>query len=385
MKKYNKKILIVDDEFDIVDLLVDMIRQEFIKPDGVHTVFEATQLISRNEYDAVIVDIHLKGENGAKVIKYLLSDPLSKNAQTPIFILSGHVTEEFAGKYAETFYAVLSKPFDNDEIINLLKDATNCSESTEMVEVEEEEEEVDDQVEEEAEIELNSTEFESFEDMDDELEEDKPFDIDIVEIKEAATKVIQKVKKQPKLDSLFKKMKVCRDKDQYLKTHTSLSINIGSALARELHWGSDQTFEKIIYAAFIKDCALVKRPDLIKFKSLTEMEKLEDEFNFDDLDFVKNHPVEAQKICEEGFGIPEDVAMMVLQHHEMPDGSGFPNGITHQRITPLSSLFIIANDLADYIITKPNWKVESYVKQATNTFSGPAFRKVIQALGNINK
>ncbi len=46
--------------------------------------------------------------------------------------------------------------------------------------------------------------------------------------------------------------------------------------------------------------------------------------------------------------LPPDTDLIILQHHERPDGSGFPRGLTHTRIGTLASLFILAEDLVHH-------------------------------------
>jgi len=76
---------------------------------------------------------------------------------------------------------------------------------------------------------------------------------------------------------------------------------------------------------------------------------------------------------------------MIEQHDERPKGTGFPNVLEAKRIIPLSTVFIVANDFADYIIYQPNWKGEVYLKRLDVHFKGAHFRKVRNALKTILK
>lgn len=60
-----------------------------------------------------------------------------------------------------------------------------------------------------------------------------------------------------------------------------------------------------------------------------------------------NHPVEiAEMLREYGRDISPDVIKVIEQHHEKPDGSGYPKGLTHSHFTLLSSIFQISADVA---------------------------------------
>jgi HD-GYP domain-containing protein (c-di-GMP phosphodiesterase class II) len=56
-----------------------------------------------------------------------------------------------------------------------------------------------------------------------------------------------------------------------------------------------------------------------------------------------------------GGGIPEEVALVALQHHERIDGSGYPNGLQGHQITQLSRMAAIC-DTYDMLVTDSSTK-----------------------------
>jgi two-component system alkaline phosphatase synthesis response regulator PhoP len=85
------KILIVDDEKDIVDLLtVNLVREGFqvISTDNGENALE---LVSAKKPDLIILDLMLPGIQGFEVCRLIRSDP--ENAQLPILILSAKDAE----------------------------------------------------------------------------------------------------------------------------------------------------------------------------------------------------------------------------------------------------------------------------------------------------
>jgi hypothetical protein len=61
------------------------------------------------------------------------------------------------------------------------------------------------------------------------------------------------------------------------------------------------------------------------------------------------HPLHAAQTAQTIDVLPPDVDQIILQHHEAPDGSGFPRGLTANRIHFLAAVFIIGEDLVHFL------------------------------------
>ena len=61
------------------------------------------------------------------------------------------------------------------------------------------------------------------------------------------------------------------------------------------------------------------------------------------------HPLHASQTAQTLDVLPPDVDQIILQHHEAPDGSGYPRGLTANRIHYLAAVFIIAEDLISFL------------------------------------
>lgn len=112
-------------------------------------------------------------------------------------------------------------------------------------------------------------------------------------------------------------------------------------LMGDLTWANDQKFEKILYAAFFHDFFL--EPELTQYHVVDQLfNKLPTQKKL----LIKDHPLEVYNFLEDNSYIPADVGQICLQHHERPDGSGFPKRLDALHIAPLSALFILAEELA---------------------------------------
>ena len=113
-----ERILIVDDEKNIVSSLTSILSDEgyevSIAGDGV----EALELIQKDPPDLVILDIWLPGMDGIEVLKTLKS----YNLGVEVLIMSGHGTIDTAIKAtklgAQDF---IEKPFPSIALLNLFR------------------------------------------------------------------------------------------------------------------------------------------------------------------------------------------------------------------------------------------------------------------------
>ena len=64
MFKHPRPILIVDDDVELVTLLVDYLQLEGFAPVAAHNGTEALELLSRQEFEIVVLDVMMPGMSG---------------------------------------------------------------------------------------------------------------------------------------------------------------------------------------------------------------------------------------------------------------------------------------------------------------------------------
>ena len=107
-------------------------------------------------------------------------------------------------------------------------------------------------------------------------------------------------------------------------------------------------------------------------------------YNSDTIKLIKEHPKNASDIVSMFSDIPPDVDMIVMNHHERPDGKGFPLNLNHTRISPISSLFIVAHELVDFIYENEGKdKISDFLKKNEDQYSQGYFKKVFQVLKDL--
>lgn len=113
------RILIVDDEPDVLAVLARMLEAEghAVKPAG--SAEEGLELLGAGSYDLVVMDIDLPRMTGFEAIQRF-----SERSAAPILLMSGHADESFR-EDAKALGArgLLGKPFDSDELMKSVREA----------------------------------------------------------------------------------------------------------------------------------------------------------------------------------------------------------------------------------------------------------------------
>ena len=117
MFKHPRPILIVDDDVELVTLLVDYLQLEGFAPVAAHNGTEALELLSRQEFEIVVLDVMMPGMSGVEVLKRI-----REKSQLPVLMLTakGEVNDRIHGlEMGADDYVV--KPFDAKEVVARVK------------------------------------------------------------------------------------------------------------------------------------------------------------------------------------------------------------------------------------------------------------------------
>ncbi len=102
-----KRILVVDDETKILELLAEFLESSGFEVDAASSGAKAIRLIAADSYDAVVSDIWMQGVSGADVLKALSEYQPDCEA----IVVSAYVTDAMRQKMtALGAYAVMDKP-----------------------------------------------------------------------------------------------------------------------------------------------------------------------------------------------------------------------------------------------------------------------------------
>lgn len=112
------KILVVDDEAAIRDLLVAVLEDEGYVAFGAGTGVDALALVPTERPDLVLLDMMMPKMDGRETLRRLRQLPESQ--VTPVIIMSAAITAERAGDGGAAF---LAKPFDLGALLDAVERA----------------------------------------------------------------------------------------------------------------------------------------------------------------------------------------------------------------------------------------------------------------------
>ena len=108
------KILIVDDEEVLQDVLISLVRREGWEPLSAHSGEEALRLLEHQEVALVLLDLMLPGMSGMEVMKQIHA----KNPDQVVVIITAYSSIEGAIQaMRDGAFHYISKPFKNEEVL----------------------------------------------------------------------------------------------------------------------------------------------------------------------------------------------------------------------------------------------------------------------------
>ena len=162
--------------------------------------------------------------------------------------------------------------------------------------------------------------------------------------------------------------------EEYMKC--VLTTFVMSLIIDKFPWKSDMVKEKGALASLLCDMVLLKDD----FELIKEWEK---NGGTELPDRIRSHPAEvAENLRVKRNIIPPETITIVEQHHELPDGKGFPFGITANRFNQLSCIFIVSQRFIEELF-EADFDFEKrfeIIKKLQTKYASKSFDKALDAL-----
>jgi len=115
-----RRIFIVDDEPDIVELVTYNLAKEGFEVDSSFDGEEALNRIRKEEFDLIILDLMLPGMQGMEICRILRNDPRTKNIPIIMLTAKGEEVDKILGlEMGADDY--MTKPFSPRELLARVK------------------------------------------------------------------------------------------------------------------------------------------------------------------------------------------------------------------------------------------------------------------------
>lgn len=307
-----EKILVIDDE-----LMPRYAIQQVLK--GKYTVLtaaggkEGLDLMAQNPVDLVVLDLRMPDMDGITVLKEIKK----RYSDTEVILLTAYAGVESA-RSAVRLGALdyLSKPFDKDEVINVVERGLKKRRDLKRTRLEHE---------------------------------------NLLRTKESLTNEIETTRQNLMLyyEGTIKALIYAIDaKDHYTFNHSEHVAKLSSVIADELGFSKIRK-DKLQHAAIMHDIGKIGVNEQILRKEGLLNKKEHDE--------MRKHPEIGARIVN---AVPflEDTVEVILYHHERFDGTGYPEGLRGDKI-PLTARIVAIADTVDAMMRdRPYRKALSHSK-----------------------
>lgn len=119
-------ILLVDDEYDLREMIKTAFSQGPIKITTATDGLQAEDILKSSRFNAIVTDLNMPRMNGEDLCRVVRASRLNKD--TPIIIISGQIEKEQLEKLAALGVRhFLTKPFKIKQLIEML---TTCLKKT---------------------------------------------------------------------------------------------------------------------------------------------------------------------------------------------------------------------------------------------------------------
>jgi len=332
------RILIVDDEVEITEILADLLSEDYecLKAGSAE---QALVLLGQSEFQLVISDITMPGMSGLEMIPH--AKDLSP--ETVVVMISGMQTVESAiGALRLGAFDYLMKPFDLRQVEAVVKRAL---EHHDLVAAKQ-----------------------RYENHLEELVEQRTAELDrALNSLEGAYR------------STLKALTAALEtRDSETHGHSERVVSYSLRLGREYGLNSEQ-MKSLEFGALLHDIGKIGVPDSILRKpaKLTEEEWVR----------MREHPLHGQQILR-GIEFLQGAARVVAQHHEKWDGTGYPLGLRGDDIDICARIFAVADAFDAITSDRVYRRGKSYeaAAQELDDWAGRQFdAKVVEAFHRVPK
>ena len=113
-------VLVVDDDDQVRRLLVTVLQREGFVVASAIDAQQALEMLDREPFDLMLLDLHMPGPADGEDLLYLLRD---RGNAVPIIVVSGWVDDELVADRPDCVQAVVKKPINIHELVRLVRDA----------------------------------------------------------------------------------------------------------------------------------------------------------------------------------------------------------------------------------------------------------------------
>jgi HD-GYP domain-containing protein (c-di-GMP phosphodiesterase class II) len=139
-----------------------------------------------------------------------------------------------------------------------------------------------------------------------------------------------------------KLLKEAAEAKNYLSSHCVMTAYLSVFILQRLNLSEPSNFRKLIISSLFHDISLTDQ-------NVSKISHVTDDMDSKTKKTVLNHMNLSCEFIEKIVKVgEEDIFNIIKQHHERPDGTGFPKGLSGKNIKPLPAIFIFAHEVVRF-------------------------------------
>lgn len=172
--------------------------------------------------------------------------------------------------------------------------------------------------------------------------------------------------------------------DNYYFDHSVAIAYLATAICKESDWTSPETLRKLVIAALFHDLSLEKIQHIAWDKLLKIDIDNSTSLNRRTKGLLLDHAKLSAELLKQNKCSLPDIEKIIEQHHERPDGSGYPKGLSHSQIFPLAAIFILAEEfVSNYFLDVDEPSAEQIMARLAPIYAEGNFSKAFTALEKV--
>jgi putative two-component system response regulator len=285
------KILVIDDEQIIRNLIQDVLNDEGHTVEVAATGKEGIELAKKEDYELIFLDIRLPDMDGMAVLHQIKG--IRPQAKSIIITAYPSLSTSQEALRAGAF-DYIAKPFSIEDLVHCAKRAIEFKELSRA----------------------NERLLKQLQEQNIALEskiQDRTEDL----------KQVYEQRQEDYLNTLKALCEAVEAKDSYTNSHSKKVALYSILIADEMRL-SAQEKEILLEACQLHDLGKIGIPD--------EILKKPDKLSKEEFEIVKTHPMKAVNILTPLTFLRKGVIDIIRQHHERYDGKGYPEGLQREQI-----------------------------------------------------
>ena len=187
------------------------------------------------------------------------------------------------------------------------------------------------------------------------------------------------LKKNKDLSSIIEKI---LSGDSYPSQLATLTSYFSISTAKEMGINKEEQHINFGMASILQDSSLINESlaqitDLNskEFKALSEV----------DQQLVMNHSISSKELLEQNGSYPPELLQFIAEHHERPEGKGFPAKLNHLKLSVGSCILILSHEYCHQALIHKNnpEKLNEAVTNIKENFAKGNFREPLKAFINV--